>query len=400
LIGETHHAPERAPLGDPDQRLAPFGQRAGALRKKRRVDPGLGQQLLAAGQQGFAAEPGRDPPARALLKALHLHRPDALLLRAGEDRRGQRVAALGLGGRGQRQELRFPHALRGQKARHRGLALGQRAGLVEDRGAHVVGALQRLGVLEQDAQARALAGARHDRHRRRQAQRAGAGDDQHRDADGQREGGALPGDQPRGHRDQRDRDHHRHEHGADPVGQPSDGRLGGRGLLDQPHDLGEGGLAAPAQHPHAQKTGQVDGARAHLAAGGNVKGHALAGQRRLVDAGLAGHHLAVHRDALAGPDHYHVAWPDVLDGDAPLPAFPDHVRRSRGEARKFPNGVRGPAAGARFEHPAHQHQRDDDRRGFEVNRQRATQNSRHSRVKERRARAGCHQGVHVRRAAE
>jgi hypothetical protein len=43
----------------------------------------------------------------------------------------------------------------------------------------LLGAFQRLGVLDQDAGARALPGADHDRRRRRQAERARAGDDQH-----------------------------------------------------------------------------------------------------------------------------------------------------------------------------------------------------------------------------
>jgi hypothetical protein len=42
-------------------------------------------------------------------------------------------------------------------------------------------ALQRLGILDQHAGLRAPPDADHDRHRRRQAQRAGTGDDQHRD---------------------------------------------------------------------------------------------------------------------------------------------------------------------------------------------------------------------------
>ena len=41
--------------------------------------------------------------------------------------------------------------------------------------------LQRLGVLDQEAERGALADADHDRHRRREAEGAGTGDDQHRD---------------------------------------------------------------------------------------------------------------------------------------------------------------------------------------------------------------------------
>ena len=63
----------------------------------------------------------------------------------------------------------------------RGLALGERAGLVDDQRVHLLHDLQRLGVLDQHAGLGAAADADHDRHRRGQAQGARAGDDQHRD---------------------------------------------------------------------------------------------------------------------------------------------------------------------------------------------------------------------------
>ena len=62
------------------------------------------------------------------------------------------------------------------------LAVGERAGLVEDDGLDAVGGLQRVAALDQDAALRALAGADHDGGRRGQTQRARAGDDDHRGA--------------------------------------------------------------------------------------------------------------------------------------------------------------------------------------------------------------------------
>ena len=73
---------------------------------------------------------------------------------------------------------------------HLRLALGQRAGLVDDQRVDLLHALQRLGVLDQHAGLRAAADADHDRHRRGEAERAGAGDDQHRDGGDQRVGEA------------------------------------------------------------------------------------------------------------------------------------------------------------------------------------------------------------------
>ena len=61
------------------------------------------------------------------------------------------------------------------------LALRERAGLVERQGVDFLQRLQRFGVLDENAGACAASGADHDRHRRRQPERARASDDQHRD---------------------------------------------------------------------------------------------------------------------------------------------------------------------------------------------------------------------------
>ena len=62
-----------------------------------------------------------------------------------------------------------------------GLALRQRAGLVDDERVDLAQHFDRLRVPEQDAHRRALAGRDHDRHRRRQAERTRTRDDQHGD---------------------------------------------------------------------------------------------------------------------------------------------------------------------------------------------------------------------------
>ena len=66
------------------------------------------------------------------------------------------------------------------------LAFGERSGLVDDERRHAFEDLERLGVANQDAELGAAAGADHDRHRRREPERARAGDDQHRDGVDQR----------------------------------------------------------------------------------------------------------------------------------------------------------------------------------------------------------------------
>ncbi len=76
--------------------------------------------------------------------------------------------------------------LRCEHRDERWLALGERAGLVHEQRVHLRKRLERLGVAEQHAGARAAAGRHHDRHRRREPERARAGDDQHRDGGDER----------------------------------------------------------------------------------------------------------------------------------------------------------------------------------------------------------------------
>ena len=85
-----------------------------------------------------------------------------------------------------RSSVALGEAVRRDHAGHGRLAAGERAGLVEHDRVDLARLLQRLAAPDQDAVLGRLAGADHDRGRRRQAERAGAGDDQHRDRDLQR----------------------------------------------------------------------------------------------------------------------------------------------------------------------------------------------------------------------
>src|SRR5664279_6510290 len=58
------------------------------------------------------------------------------------------------------------------------LTLSERSGLVNDERVDLLHALQRLGILDQDASLRATSDSNHDRHRGGQAKRARAGDDE------------------------------------------------------------------------------------------------------------------------------------------------------------------------------------------------------------------------------
>ena len=98
-----------------------------------------------------------------------------------DDRGGQRVLAAALQAGDQLHDALFGFAAEGDHRHQLGLALGERSGLVERQRCDLLQCLQRLGVLDEDASARAASSADHDCHGRRQAQRARARDDQHGD---------------------------------------------------------------------------------------------------------------------------------------------------------------------------------------------------------------------------
>jgi hypothetical protein len=110
-----------------------------------------------------------------------------------------------------------------------------------------MGALQRFGVLDQDAVAGGDAGAGHDRGGRGQAEGAGAGDHQHGDGVDQRGFQRRAGQPPADQGEQGQHQHGRHEHLADPVDQFLDRRLGRLGVFHQADDARQHGFGAQAR---------------------------------------------------------------------------------------------------------------------------------------------------------
>ncbi len=110
----------------------------------------------------------------------------AALLGALDDGSGERMLAASFEARGEPQQLALAERAGCHDADEARLALGQGSGLVDDQGVDLLHDFERLGILGQHSGARASPGADHDRHRRRQAERARAGDDQHRDGVEQR----------------------------------------------------------------------------------------------------------------------------------------------------------------------------------------------------------------------
>ena len=190
--------------------------------------------------------------------------------------------------------------------------------------------LQRLGVLDQDAQAGAAADADHDRHRRGEAQGAGAGDDQHRDggdqAVGERGRGAPqpPGDE----RERGDRDHRRHEPAGDLVGQPLDRRARALRLGHHLDDARQHRLLADLLRAHDEAAAAVERAADHLGPGLLLDRQRLAGDHALVDGARPFDHLAVDRHAVARPHAQPIARDAPGRASPPRRCRPSRSRRA------------------------------------------------------------------------
>ena len=229
-------------------------------------------------------------------------------------------------------DLRLVEARRRQHRRDRGLALGQRAGLVDDERIDLLHALERLGVLDQHAGFGAAPDADHDRHGRREPERARAGDDEHRDRgdEGVGEARLRPPDAPGGEGEERDRDHGGHEPAGHRVGEALDRRAAALRLGDERHDAREHGVAADALGLDDERAACVQRAADDGVAGGLGDGHGFAGHHRFVDRAAALDDLAVDGDLLAWPHAQLVADHDLIE--RPLRA---RLRRARSGARSW-----------------------------------------------------------------
>ena len=111
----------------------------------------------------------------------HVDQRDASLARAGDNRAGERMLADPLQAGDQTDQLRLLEAAVRHDGHQPRFALGQGAGLVHDQRRHLLQNLERLGVADQHARFGPASRPDHDRHGRRETQRARAGNDQHGD---------------------------------------------------------------------------------------------------------------------------------------------------------------------------------------------------------------------------
>ena len=146
--------------------------------------------------------------------------------------------------------------------------------------------------------------------------------------------------------------------------------------------------------PVAESARAIDGPGKHGGAGSLVHRHALAGQQRFVDCGLALHHLSIHRNALARTRHHQLVHAHVFHRDLHFDAIPQHARHRRLQIHQLADGRTGLTASPRFQRPAKQDQRDDHGRGLVIHFV-TSPHRLHQRIEECSARAQRNQRVHV-----
>ena len=292
--------------------------------------------------------------------------------RRADDRRGERMLAAALDRRGEPQQLVLGPRRRRRRSRS---AAGRPSVSVPVLSTTSVStrasSSSASAFLISTPGVRAAAGADHDGHRRRQAERARAGDDQHRHGVDQRVREARL----RARRRPRRRtssaatsDHRRHEVRRRPDRRAAESA---RACAAPRRPSARSARAAcRCRRARAVITSvplTVDRAADHAVARLLVDRDRLAGDHRFVDRAAPSSDDAVDRHLLAGPHAQQVADLDLVRAARPL----------RGRSRTTPRGLRrepeqlanrraGAMARAQLEHLPEQHEHGDDDRGVEV----------------------------------
>ena len=280
---------------------------------------------------------------------------DPSLFGGGDDGRCQGMLARALERSREPQQVGLGAASQGNDRGDLGLALGQRAGLVDHDGVDLLQPLERFRVLDQDAQARAAADAHHDRHRGGKAQGAGAGDDQHRDGGDQAVGerGRRAPQPPGNERDRGDRDHRRHEPAGDLVGEPLDRRARALRLGHHLDDAREHRLLADLLRAHDEAAPAVERAADDLGPGLLLDRQRLAGDHALVDRARSFDDLAVDRHAIARPHPQPIVREHLVEGHFLVAAILTQPARGLGsQVEERLDGAAGLLARAQLEHLA------------------------------------------------
>src|SRR3954463_6337712 len=256
---------------------------------------------------------------------------------------------------------------RGRTRHNLGPALRQRACLVDHERVDLLHALERFGVLDQHAGLGAASDADHDRHRRRQPERAGTGNDQNRNGSHQAVGITRfraehrPGYECRN----RKQDHGGHDPACDLVGKALNWCARALRRRHHLHDPREHGVAAALFGPHHEAAGSVEGAGNDFVA--NLLGHRHRFPRdhRLVQGRATFDDHAVDRDLLAWPHAQQVTDHNRVERNPLFLAVGADVPGGLGgEIEQRANSARCLLAGAQLEHLSQQHKHRDDGGGL------------------------------------
>ena len=239
--------------------------------------------------------------------------------------------------------------------------------LVEHDRFDIMGDLERLGRLHQDAAGSSATRSNHNGSWRGKAERAGAADHEHGDGVRERRGHIGGEHHPYEERHNRDDDDDGDEHAGYLVRYLLDGGLGGSGLVDKADDARKRSVGADAVSPHDEPPGLVQGSARDGIAGVFADRHALSGDDRLVHHAAPFDDDAVNGDALTGLDFEQVANADLLDRhllNAAIRCAPRSLLRR--QVHELGDGIGGLALRPRLEVLAKRDERQDHGSGFEV----------------------------------
>ena len=391
-IRDGDDARRRAVDRDEDRGRAVLAQLFGPPVEPDRRNVQLGEERRIAEHHALALDHADRTLAGRRIEAGYRLEGNAARLGGRDDRGGERMFTRLLDARRVTQHGRRVETDERRDRDHLRLAFGERAGLVDHERVDLLHALERFGVPDQHARLRAAPDADHDRHRRREAERAGAGDDQHAHRGDEPVGEARlrPERRPGGERQKRDRDHQRHEPGRDLVGEALDRRARSLRGRDHLHDLRQHGVAADLLGAHQEAAGRIERAGDHLRAFFLGHRHRLARHHGFVERRAPLDDHAVDRHLVPRPHAQRAADRDLIEPDVFFGAVrPDTARGFWRKIDQRADRTRGLLARAQLEHLAEQHQHGDDGGGLEIDRDRAVL------AKRRRENAGRQRGDHA-----
>src|SRR2546425_10407436 len=270
-------------------------------------------------------------------------------------------------GRRESQDLRLRNRAHRHHIRHGWTTFRERPRLIEHGGRQLVGFLEILSALDQEAVLGALSRADHDRRRRRDAERAGTCDDQDRDEEHEGVRDRLAErDGPEEERENADSNHRWNEHGRHAIREALNRRAGSLGILHELDDLVQGRVRSDARRTEPQQPGPVDGGADRGVTDLLFHRDRLPRDHRLVNGGEPPDNHPVDGDALPWPDDDQVVHLDELYGNLLLVVVPDYAGGPRGEVHQLPNRVARLAFRNLLEVLAKEDEANDDRRGVVV----------------------------------